>query len=229
MPTNPPPGPPVRPARDPLVPPDPPSPSQGRCPPGRPPAGRGDASDRGRAPVRRRPGRPPGSVSLTDDIARTVCSFIRAGVFDHVAAEAAGISPRTLRDWVARGEGTHPTRSCTPKLRRFARDVRTAKAEVRAGAEARVYREQPKHWLAWAARSRPERQGWTDPDRVPDVEPGSENTVEERMADYRARMAGRADEAARAATSECEIPDCRCAYHRRRYEDELRRSLAPSD
>ncbi len=39
-----------------------------------------------------------------------------------MAAEAAGISPRTFRDWMARGEGTHPERAPTPKLRRGAFD-----------------------------------------------------------------------------------------------------------
>src|SRR5438093_1561258 len=56
-------------------------------------------------------GRPKGSVSLNKQMAESILQFIRAGGFDHVAAEAAGISDRTFRDWMARGEGRHPTRS----------------------------------------------------------------------------------------------------------------------
>src|SRR3954451_6911633 len=102
-----------------------------------------------------RRGRPVGSISLTPERQAKIIEFIRAGVADHVAAETAGVPGRTFREWIARGEGRSPRRS-TPKLRAFAEDVRTAKAEARISAEARVFREKPAIWLARAARSRPE-------------------------------------------------------------------------
>lgn len=124
------------------------------------PGGRGDRSSGSPGPRR---GRPVGSVSLTPEIAAKIITYLRAGAFAHVAAEAAGISERTFRDWVARGEGRHPFRGPTPKLRAFAREVRRAQAEARVAAEAIVYREHPKFWLSHVARSRPGSEGWSHP------------------------------------------------------------------
>ena len=110
----------------------------------------------------RRPGRPPGSVALTDEIEETIVSYVRAGAFAFAAAQAARISPRTFFDWMARGRGEHPERPATPKLRRFVARVEQALAQARVVAEARVYREFPRYWLAHAARSRPGHEGWTE-------------------------------------------------------------------
>ncbi len=71
---------------------------------------------------------------------------------------------------VARGEG-RSTKSCTPKLRAFARAVRTAQAQARAAREIEVARRDPKWWLSHVGRSRPGREGWTEPvypDEVPE-------------------------------------------------------------
>jgi hypothetical protein len=134
------------------------------------------------APPRR--GRPPGSESLTTERCQTILTYIRAGTFDYVAAEAAGIYVRTFREWVARGEGTHPTRGSNRKLRRFARDVRRAKAEVRAAAEVRMHREHPAQWLKYAARTRPERDGWTESRPGKAGEPAPEGSFEHRVQVY---------------------------------------------
>ncbi len=115
-------------------------------------------------------GRPKGSVSLTKKREETILQFIRAGAFAEVAAQAAGVSPRTFRDWMARGEGRHPTRGSTPQLRRFADAVNQARAEARLGAEVRMYRERPAYWLSRAARTTEEMAGWTDPPHQ-DAEP----------------------------------------------------------
>ncbi|HEX9204146.1 MAG TPA: hypothetical protein VF964_09300 [Vicinamibacteria bacterium] len=108
-------------------------------------------------------GRPPGSLSLDEETSQTILAYIRAGAFDHVAAEAAGVPARTFYDWMTRGEGRHPSRPPTRQLRAFAQAVRTARAEARVAAEVRVHRERPAYWLAHAARSKPDREGWTDP------------------------------------------------------------------
>src|SRR5438128_12005230 len=131
----------------------------------------------------RRPGRPLGSISLTPETQETILAFIRAGCFDHVAAEAAGISARTLYDWIARGEGRHPSRRPTAKLRDFAQAVRRAKAEARAGAEIRVYKDNPRYWLAHAARTKPDREGWTDPHGPPGEDAPRGPTLEGRLAE----------------------------------------------
>ena len=112
---------------------------------------------------RRKRGRPEGSVRLTPEIERTILSYLEAGAFDYVAAEAAGIHARTYRDWIMRGEDRHPTRSCTPELEAFADKVRQARARSRASREIVVADRDPKFWLQHVARSKPDREGWTEP------------------------------------------------------------------
>lgn len=153
-----------------------------------------------------RRGRPPGSVSLTDEAAATIVSLIRRGILPWVAAEVAGVPRRTYRDWMARGEGTHRTRSCTPKLRRFSLEVTKAQAEARAVAENQVFEKDPKHWLSHAARSSREWEGWSDPGRGVDQEDQS-NTLAARLLEAERR--DREEEAA----ARCSDPSCRCASH----------------
>jgi hypothetical protein len=116
----------------------------------------------------RRGGRPEGSVKLTPDMEDSIVSMTRAGVYDYVAAEAVGVDARTFRDWMARGEGRHPTRRNTPQLKAFAKRIRQARAQGRAAKEIEVARDDPKYWLSHVARSRPDREGWTDPVEGPD-------------------------------------------------------------
>lgn len=113
-------------------------------------------------------GRPTGSVRLSPQIERVILTYVEAGAADYVAAEAAGIDDRTFRDWVARGEGRHKTRSTTPQLQAFAGRVREARARSRAAREIEVASKDPKFWLTHMARSKPGREGWTEP--VPDLE-----------------------------------------------------------
>jgi len=116
-------------------------------------------------------GRPKGSVALTREIEEKILTLIGAGAYDYVAAEAAGVAARTLREWLARGEG-RSERGSTPKLRAFARKVRTAKALARVDAEVRVFRENPKLWLSRVARTRGDREGWGEQgSREPDDTP----------------------------------------------------------
>jgi hypothetical protein len=188
-------------------------------------------------PGQSRRGRPPGSTSLTPQIQHLIVSYIQAGATDHAAAEAAEISDRTFYDWIARGEGTHPSRPSTPKLRRFAQAVRQAKAIARVGAETRVYQERPAYWLAHAARSKPGREGWTDPgpeqeqrgptleERIAERERGEKdpdvlihalengNTLAERVAAWDLRRAREA-----APVPDCPDPTCPCTHHKRREE-----------
>lgn len=167
-------------------------------------------------PQRPRRGRPPGSVSLTEEMARRIVDYIRAGAFAEAAARAAGVPDRTFRDWMARGEGTHPNRSATPKLRSFVKKVRRAQAEARVAAEVRVYREHPRYWLSRAARSTREAPGWTDPGPGEEVRPG--DSLEERVAELQAEEERRAARAAAAAVALDPTAD-----YERIYADELER------
>jgi hypothetical protein len=138
----------------------------------------------------KRRGRPAGSVGLTQEIWDTIINYTRAGAMAYVAAEAAGIEVRTFREWVQRGEGRHPTRSVSSKLRRFAREVRKAQAEARVAAEIRANQEDVKFWLKHVARSRPGREGWTELAHEEEARDGA--TAFDAKAVLAARLDGRA-------------------------------------
>ena len=153
--------------------------------------------------------------SITEERRRQILTYIRAGVFDHVAAQSVGISPRTFRDWIARGEG-RGQRLATPELARFAQEVRAAKAEARIAAEVRVYREQPGYWLSRAARTRDTAEGWTEP---AGTERG-ELTMEQVRAMSEEELARRLEQAVAHLVADgllwsppCSSPRCRCEFH----------------
>jgi hypothetical protein len=138
-----------------------------------------------------------------------------------VAADVAGISPRTLREWVARGEG-RSSRATTPKLRAFAQKYRQAKAEARALAEARIYQDDTKWWLTHAAPSRDGLPGWT----APPEDSGGEGDVPspEELKDLITGV--RNDQLYSdpdAVVPQCLNRRCRCSFHRRRTPEELER------
>ena len=174
----------------------------------------------GGSPPRAR-GRPPGSVSLTKEIEATILNYIRAGAFAYVAAEAAGISERTFHDWIARGEGRHPTRAPTPRLRAFAQAVGKAQAEARLAAEARVYRDQPGYWLSRVARTRPDREGWTAPQKGSGEDestpaPGADLTKltdEELLRSIDQLHRATLRDGGTISSYPCPHPRCRCPWH----------------
>jgi hypothetical protein len=176
------------------------------------------------APPRRRRGRPVGSVSLTREREDKILGLIRAGVFAEVAAVSAGVSVRTLTDWVARGEG-RSSRASTPKLRAFARRYRQAQAEARALAEARVYKENVLKWLTHAAPSRDGLPGWTTP---PEGSGGEQDAPSpEELKDLITGI--RNDQLYSdpgALVPECSNRRCRCCFHRRRTPEESERLRA---
>ena|SRR5438128_176729 len=88
---------------------------------------------------------------------------VEAGASDHAAAQAAGVDPRTFRDWRARVEGRHPTRKATPELVQLFREIDESAARARVSREIVVADRDPKHWLRYKARSRPGLEGWTEP------------------------------------------------------------------
>lgn len=159
-------------------------------------------------------GRPPGSVALTPEIQHTIVAYVRAGAFPHVAAQAAGISPRTYFDWMARGEDRHPTRPSTPKLRAFAQAVNQAHAEARIAAEVRVYKENPLRWLTYSARSKPDRDGWSIPPASEHEESDSGGLLERWIAEV---------ERIQTETGRCTSPHCPCQAEERSGWDGIHR------
>ena len=148
-----------------------------------------------------------------------ILTALRAGAFLSVAAGSAGVSPRAVRDWIARGEGRHPTRKPTPQLIEFAKDVRKAQAHARLGAETRVYRDNPTYWLSHAARTTPEEEGWTQP-RAGEDEGGipaalahlSQQEFDEQIQ----RFVYAALRSGALSIPPCSHPRCRCDYHKPR-------------
>jgi hypothetical protein len=114
----------------------------------------------------RRRGRPVGRIKLDPDAVAKILAYIEAGAADYIAAEAAGINERTFRDYLRRGRGEHSTRSSTPLLARFANDVMEAKARARVAREIQAAEHNVPFWLTHMARSKPGREGWTDPVEV---------------------------------------------------------------
>jgi len=177
-----------------------------------------------KAPVSKRRGRPIGSVSLTRERQEKILGLIRNGVFDHVAAEACGVSPRALREWVARGEG-RSARPATPKLRAFAKAYRKAKAEARALAEARAYREHLLFWLSHAAPSHDGLLGWTAMPEGSDAERDAPSP--EELKDLITGV--RNDQLytdPNVLVPVCLNRRCRCTFHRQRTPAELERLRA---
>ena len=169
------------------------------------------------APKRPR-GRPKGSVSLTPEIADQIVALVQAGSFGYVAARAVGVPARTFHDWMARGRGEHPTRSSTPKLGDFAKRVDTAEAISRVGVETRIREIDPKHWLRYAARSKPGEEGWSDPARGSDASPGASlaHLSEDELASEMERLESVLIEAGELTTPACANPRCRCSLHPKR-------------
>jgi len=93
---------------------------------------------------------------LTRQLQERICQLIRAGTYDYVAAEAAGISRQTFFDWLRRGEG-RSERGTAPAYVKFVAAVRLAQAEARASAEVTVRKMDPKWWLSRMHRIAPVR------------------------------------------------------------------------
>lgn len=167
---------------------------------------KGDKRERlERAPRQKRGSR------LTEHQKRLILAAIEAGATDYVAAEAAGISPRTYRELRQRAKGDHPTRPPTPELRAFLDQIDEATARARMRQEIEIAKSDAKHWLRYRARSKPGLEGWTEP--VPDepeaAEPVHMPTEAELQQVVSALIASGA-----VPFPHCGDISCMCAFHR---------------
>lgn len=101
--------------------------------------------------------------ALTAEIEHQILSYLRAGGFPQIAAEAAGVPKEVFADWLRRGEAPRGAR----RYRAFARSVRQAQAQARLTAEIAVLREKPLDWLrSGPGKQRVDSPGWTAPVRA---------------------------------------------------------------
>lgn len=121
---------------------------------------------------------------------RTISETVRKGAFLHVAAEASGVSRRTLFAWLERGrelaaavEAGREIEERDLLLVELLHAVTVAHAEARMAAEAVVLRKNPLAWLRFGpGRDRgPEEPGWTR--AVGEVPVEVKNAAEELLAE----------------------------------------------
>lgn len=104
-------------------------------------------------------------TKLTDELQQQIVSYIRAGAYDWVAAQATGIGKTTFYRWMQAGE-----RGRQPYAGFFA-VVREARAVARVAAEMEVKRDNPLAWLRYGpGRAKPEEPGWTESHELSIVE-----------------------------------------------------------
>lgn len=157
-----------------------------------------------REPQQSRKGRPPG-VKLTDEQRRQIISFTEAGGSVDAAAQAAGISPRTLRELRQRARGRHPTRSSLPHLKTFFRDLEQAIGRRLLTNEIWLSDHDPKSSLQYL-RSRLDPEG-------DDEEPLRLPTTDEVQRELDVLVSSGAFR-----VSQCPDENCACAYHREKGE-----------
>lgn len=110
----------------------------------------------------------PGQLRLTPTLHQQVMAAIRAGGFPHIAAQAFGVTPALLEDWLRRGEhgrkpgGRRRGKRGARRFRAFATEVREAFAQARLKAEIHVFNEDPPRWLEHGpGRDSADNAGWS--------------------------------------------------------------------
>lgn len=97
---------------------------------------------------------------LTPALEQVIVSYVRAGGYPHVAAQAAGVSPDVFEQWLQRGEGPR----APARYRAFAEAVRQAQAQSRMAAEMTVHGKRPLDWLkSGPGKQTREQPGWSGP------------------------------------------------------------------
>jgi hypothetical protein len=174
------------------------------------------------APKPPRRGRPKGSSLLTEEVTQTIVAYTLAGAFAQVAAQAAGISPRTFRDWMARGE--HRSRRASDAIYvEFAERIRVAQSQARAAAEIWMHKERPALWLAHAARTTEDEPGWTEPRVVSTIkEAARERPIsqfsDDELIEQMCRLIENETKQGSYILPPCPDPRCSCVLHANYYE-----------
>jgi hypothetical protein len=95
---------------------------------------------------------------LTPELQSRVLSFLRAGGYPAIAAEAAGVPRRLFEKWLRRGGH----RKAQSPFRAFAEEVRQASAQARLRAEIAIFDKRPLDWLKCGpGKETSGRPGWS--------------------------------------------------------------------
>lgn len=120
---------------------------------------------------------------LDDLVEQRVLNAVKAGLTWALAAQAAGVSPASLRDWKARGrDGEEPYAAFLARIKQAEGErAETVVTKLLAAAD------DPKHWTAgawWLERRFPRQFGRRDPHALIDkpAAPGSEVNPEDALS-----------------------------------------------
>lgn len=99
--------------------------------------------------------------TLTPQIMRDICAFIKAGGFPHVASEASGVPKEVFEEWMEKGR-IAPKKKVDPICRQFRSEVMKAMAIARLNAEIQCHQENPLQWLKGGpGKEAQNNPGWT--------------------------------------------------------------------
>ena len=105
----------------------------------------------------------PQRPRLTPAVIQDIASFIRAGGFPHVAAEAAGIPQALFARWMETGRRD----GVRKRYRDLRKAVLQAQAQARLKAEIAAFTDKPLDWLrSGPGKPTADAAGWTGPARA---------------------------------------------------------------
>src|SRR5437868_6493317 len=109
-------------------------------------------------------------IQLTPALQALIVQFIRAGGYEWVAAEAAGVPRRLFERWLRLGEQTQRR-----PYREFFLQVLRARAEARLTAELGALKQDARFWLRHGpGREQADRPGWSNAVRAGTFSPAAD-------------------------------------------------------
>ncbi len=102
----------------------------------------------------------PYTPDLSDDLITTICNWIKAGAYPHIAAEREGVPRNVFADWLRKAEKKH----CPLLNKKLAHEVMKAKAYARLFAEINMRKDDSKNWLlSGPGKENADNPGWSKP------------------------------------------------------------------
>lgn len=111
--------------------------------------------------TKKQPGRP---TKLTLELQNNLLKYVAIGVPLDSACKCVSLDYATVREWLQRGRGEHPTRGKTPQFEAFADKYNVSIGQCEARLVAKIQSAADSDWKAAAwllARRHPDR--WAEP------------------------------------------------------------------